>query len=108
MAVRNLLRGVKRELREGEAWLRGATSSVVPRERGVRVSYGHSRLPARHEYAQGGIVKLQSLDREFPNSPSAFNVLYLGSSRLPDGAVTLARWATVSICWNMITKGEVL
>ncbi|MBY0493494.1 MAG: glycosyltransferase family 4 protein [Cyanobacteria bacterium] len=65
----------------------------MPRERGVRVSYGHSRLPARHEYAQGGIVKLQSLDREFPNSPSAFNVLYLVSSRLPDGAVTLARWA---------------
>lgn len=86
-------RAVVRRVREGRAWLRGAASEIVPRRQGVRVSYGHTQLPASHEYAQGGIVKLQSLAREFPNSPHAFNVLYLVSSRLPDGAVTLARWA---------------
>lgn len=88
-----MARSVWRGVREGRAWLRGAASEVVPRQHGVRVSYGHARLPAPHQYAQGGIVKLQSLAAEFPNSPKAFNVLYLVSSRLPDGAVTLARWA---------------
>ena len=45
------------------------------------------------EPAVGGIVKLQHLIQEFPDTPHGFNVLYLVSSRLPDGAVALADWA---------------
>ena len=57
------------------------------------MSYGHTRVPRTTDYAVGGIVKLQALDRLFPNSPRRFNLLYLVSSRLPDGAVALARAA---------------
>jgi glycosyltransferase involved in cell wall biosynthesis len=60
---------------------------------GVHVSYGHVRIPSPTDLAQGGIVKLQGLAREFPDTPYRFNVLYLVSSHLPEGAVTLARWA---------------
>jgi len=59
----------------------------------IRVSYGHRRLPHADEAAGGGIVKLQSLEERFPNVPARFNVLYLVTSRLPDGAVALARTA---------------
>ena len=58
----------------------------------IRVFYGQ-RVPAAHERAVGGIVKLQQLQRAFANSPDRFNVLYLVSSRLPEEAATLARVA---------------
>jgi glycosyltransferase involved in cell wall biosynthesis len=45
------------------------------------------------EIAVGGIVKLQALSAEYPNTRLRFNVLYLVSSRLPEGAVQLAQWA---------------
>jgi glycosyltransferase involved in cell wall biosynthesis len=57
------------------------------------VSYGHVRLPRPTETAVGGIVKLQTLEQLFPNSPRRFNILYLVSSRLPETPVTLARAA---------------
>jgi glycosyltransferase involved in cell wall biosynthesis len=54
------------------------------------VFYGHDRLPSREEQAHGGTIKFQQLEREFPNEPRAFNVLYLGSStRPPDSAALL-------------------
>lgn len=59
----------------------------------VRVSYGHPRIPRPGDLAAGGIVKLQGLTREFPNSLRRFNVLYLVSSRLPEAPVALARAA---------------
>lgn len=63
----------------------------APRDQ-VRVWYGQ-HVPALHEHAIGGLVKLQHLNRAYPGHPRRFNVLYLVSSRLPDNALTLARWA---------------
>lgn len=68
-------------------------AAIAGKPRATAVSYGHLHLPARDETAVGGIVKLQSLADEFPNSPLRFDVLYLVSSNLPEGAVTMARWA---------------
>jgi glycosyltransferase involved in cell wall biosynthesis len=91
--LRAVLRPVARIGRQGRAWLRGAAAALAGPPGQTRVSYGHLRLPSPDEPAVGGIVKLQSLSREFPNSPFRFDVLYLVSSRLPEGAVTMARWA---------------
>jgi glycosyltransferase involved in cell wall biosynthesis len=78
----------------GAAWRAvNARLGGLPGPGQVRVSYGHARVPRSADYAVGGIVKLQALDRLFPNSPRRFNLLYLVSSRLPDGAVALARAA---------------
>jgi glycosyltransferase involved in cell wall biosynthesis len=83
----------KRAARHAAAWIQGAAGFVAGAPQGVHVSYGHVRLPRQSELAVGGIVKLQSLSQEFPNSPLRFNILYLVSSRLPHEAVTLAKWA---------------
>ena len=50
-------------------------------------------MPRPTEHAVGGIVKLQALERLFPNSPRRFNILYLVSSRLPETPIRLARAA---------------
>ena len=92
-SVRALLRPLAHAGRAAGAWSRGALDYLAPTALGVRVSYGHARLPRQDELAHGGIVKLQDLEREFPNTRYGFNVLYLVSSSLPEGAVTLARWA---------------
>ena len=73
--------------------MQGAVAALAGVPGGATVSYGHLHVPTRDEPAVGGIVKLQSLSEEFPNSPFRFDVLYLVSSNLPEGAVTLARWA---------------
>src|SRR5688500_16807712 len=91
--ARALLSPVVRAVREARAWSRGAAASVPPPSEGAQVSYGHTHLPGPDDLEAGGIIKLQYLAREFPNMPARFNVLYLVTSRLPDGAVTLARWA---------------
>jgi len=92
-ALRARVRPVVRQFRDARAWLTGAASYLSGADEEVRVSYGHAHLPSRDEPAVGGIVKLQSLSEAFPNTRYRYNVLYLVSSRLPDGAVTLARWA---------------
>ena len=50
---------------------------------GVRVFYGHDRVPAPGERAAGGTAKIQKLAERFPNTPVGFSVLYLGSNWLP-------------------------
>jgi glycosyltransferase involved in cell wall biosynthesis len=50
---------------------------------GVRVFYGHDRIPTAGERAEGGTAKLQKLAARFPNTPVGFSLLYLGSNRLP-------------------------
>ena len=50
---------------------------------GVRVFYGHDRVPAPGERAAGGTAKAQKLNERFPNSPTDFSTLYLGSTWLP-------------------------
>jgi glycosyltransferase involved in cell wall biosynthesis len=92
-AARSLLGPVARIVRRARAWSQGAAASVPPLSSGVQVSYGHTRIPGPHDLAAGGIIKLQYLQREFANSPHRFNLLYLVTSNLPEGAVTLARWA---------------
>jgi glycosyltransferase involved in cell wall biosynthesis len=49
----------------------------------VRVFYGHDRVPAPGERGAGGTAKAQKLNVRFPNSPTDFSILYLGSTWLP-------------------------
>jgi len=62
-------------------WLRLlATRRRAP---GLRVFYGHDRLPGPGETVAGGTAKFQRLAVRFPNSPAGFSLLYLGSTWLP-------------------------
>jgi glycosyltransferase involved in cell wall biosynthesis len=58
---------------------------LVPRKRpaGLRVFYGHDRVPAPGEAVAGGSAKFQRLATRFPNRPTDFTLLYLGSTWLP-------------------------
>jgi len=47
------------------------------------VFYGHDLVPAPGERVAGGTAKFQRLASRFPNSPTDFTVLYLGSTWLP-------------------------
>jgi len=71
----------------------GVAVTALPADGRVHVSYGHRTIPGPRALEAGGIVKLQGLERLFPNEPRRFNVLYLVTSRLPEGAVALARTA---------------
>jgi glycosyltransferase involved in cell wall biosynthesis len=92
--MRALLRPVNRTVKIARAHAQGAMAWVAgrPDTTQIRVAYGQ-RVPRPDERAVGGIVKLQHLQRTFIEDPRRFNVLYLVSSRLPDGAVALAQWA---------------
>jgi glycosyltransferase involved in cell wall biosynthesis len=75
------------------AWTRGAASFLAGAPSGAPiVGYGQ-HVPSRSELASGGIVKLQALQDAFATAALRYNVLYMVTSRLPDGAVTQARWA---------------
>ncbi len=54
-----------------------------PRDRDLRVFYGHDRVPTAGEPVVGGTAKVQRLAERFPNSPRDFTLLYLGSTWLP-------------------------
>jgi len=70
--------------RYGRAALRWARLLTPSRSGpGVRVFYGHDRVPGLDEPARGGTAKFQRLAARFPNHPTDFNLLYLGSSWLP-------------------------
>ena len=60
---------------------------------GLRVFYGHDRVPAPGERAAGGTAKAQKLAERFPNHPSDFSVLYLGTTWLPRDLGPLLRIA---------------
>ncbi len=49
----------------------------------LRVFYGHDVVPAPGEPVAGGSGKFQRLAERFPNSPTDFSLLYLGSTWLP-------------------------
>ena len=70
-----------------------AIAAAAPVRGRVAVSYGHDRIPTLDEPAHGGTVKFQQLQRELPNEPRAFNVLYLGSSNRPHDSSELVRLA---------------
>jgi glycosyltransferase involved in cell wall biosynthesis len=71
--------------RYGRAATRWAQLAVARSERrdGVRVFYGHDRVPDADEPARGGTAKFQRMAERFPNHPRGFDLLYLGSSWLP-------------------------
>ena len=70
--------------RYGRAAARWARLLVSRRPfQGVRVFYGHDRVPAPGQRAAGGTAKAQKLNARFPNSPTGFSILYLGSTWLP-------------------------
>ena len=72
---------VGRYARAGSRWARLLLWRRPPG--GVRVFYGHDRIPAPGEPVAGGTAKFQRLATRFPNNPTGFNVLYLGSTWLP-------------------------
>jgi len=70
-----------RYARAGSRWAR----LLVPGKPspGVRVFYGHDRVPAPGERAAGGTAKAQKLAERFPNTRTGFSLVYLGSTWLP-------------------------
>jgi glycosyltransferase involved in cell wall biosynthesis len=60
---------------------------------GVRVFYGHDRIPAPGDAVAGGTGKFQRLAVRFPNHPTDFTLLYLGSTWLPRDLGPLLRIA---------------
>ena len=60
---------------------------------GVRVFYGHDRVPGPGEPVRGGTAKFQRLAARFPNDPTGFTLLYLGSTWLPRDLAPLLRLA---------------
>src|SRR5437764_3158924 len=82
---------VGRYARASTRWLR---LLVARRPRpGVRVFYGHDRVPAQGESVAGGSAKFQRLAARFPNRPTDFTLLYLGSTWLPRDLRPLLRLA---------------
>ena len=70
---------------------------------GIRVFYGHDRVPSPGEPVAGGSAKFQRLAQRFPNSPTDFSLLYLGSTWLPRDAralLALARRREIPVVVN--------
>jgi glycosyltransferase involved in cell wall biosynthesis len=87
--------------RQEQRW--AEIAAARPRDDSPAVSYGYERMPASEHVVYGGHVKFALLDRELPNAPRDFNVLYLGSSALPLEAprlVELARGRGAAFAWN--------
>jgi glycosyltransferase involved in cell wall biosynthesis len=99
--LRNAAAQVRLARRELPRWC--AIVRTPPRRGEVAVSYGYDRMPGLDEVVYGGAVKFVLLDRELPNAPRDFNVLYLGSSAMPLDAwmlVRLARRRHARFVWN--------
>ena len=77
----DLVPRARRYTRAGARWARLLTR--YRRRPGIRVFYGHDRVPAPGDPAAGGTAKFQRLATRFPNHPSDFSLLYLGSTWLP-------------------------
>jgi glycosyltransferase involved in cell wall biosynthesis len=70
--------------RYGRAAARWARLLAGGRARpGLRVFYGWDRIPAPGEPVAGGTAKLQKLAARWPNAPTDFSLLYLGTTYLP-------------------------
>lgn len=57
------------------------------------VFYGHDTIPGTDEVTGGGMIKIQDLAEQFPNTSRSANILYLVSSALPHFPVRTAKWA---------------
>lgn len=71
---------VGRYSRAAARWTRLLLTRPGP---GLRVFYGHDVIPAPGEPAAGGTAKFQRLATRFPNHPTDFSLLYLGTTWLP-------------------------
>ncbi|MGL6279763.1 MAG: glycosyltransferase family 4 protein [Gaiella sp.] len=71
---------VGRYTRAASRWARLLATRPSP---GLRVFYGHDVIPAPGEPAAGGTAKFQRLATRFPNCPTDFSLLYLGTTWLP-------------------------
>ena len=60
---------------------------------GLRVFYGHDRVPEQGEPVAGGTAKFQKLASRWPNDATRFTLLYLGSTWLPRDLGALLRLA---------------
>ncbi|HEX6664733.1 MAG TPA: glycosyltransferase family 4 protein [Gaiellaceae bacterium] len=76
--------------RAARRWTRLLLSRPRP---GLRVFYGHDAVPGPGARAAGGTAKSQRLAAWFPNSPTDFTLLYLGSTWLPRDLRPLLRLA---------------
>jgi glycosyltransferase involved in cell wall biosynthesis len=91
------VRSVVRSLPRWAALARGRAAQGPP-----RLFYGRE-VPGRDEVTHGGAVKFQALADAWPSSPGDFNVLYLGSSTVPEDLrmlIRLARRRGAKIIWN--------
>jgi glycosyltransferase involved in cell wall biosynthesis len=79
-----------RYARAGSRWARLLSRRPRP---GLRVFYGHDLVPEAGEPVAGGSAKFQRLASRFPNSPTDFTLLYLGSTWLPRDVRPLLRIA---------------
>jgi glycosyltransferase involved in cell wall biosynthesis len=75
----NLVRWLTKQVNLGLILLSGS-----PRSEEITVSFGHSHMPGEREIISGGMVKFIPLQRVFPHASRCFNILYLGSSSLPE------------------------
>jgi glycosyltransferase involved in cell wall biosynthesis len=74
----------ERAARYGRAVGRWGRLLLAGRARpGLRVFYGWDRLPGPGEQVAGGTAKLQKLAEHWPNRPTDFSLLYLGTTYLP-------------------------
>jgi glycosyltransferase involved in cell wall biosynthesis len=70
--------------RYGRAAVRWGRLLVSGRARpGLRVFYGWDRIPGPGEQVAGGTAKLQKLTERWPNRPTDFSLLYVGTTYLP-------------------------
>ena len=67
--------------RAGARWVRLLASGRA--KPGLRVFYGWDRIPGSGEAVAGGTAKLQKLAARWPNRPTDFSLLYLGTTYLP-------------------------
>jgi glycosyltransferase involved in cell wall biosynthesis len=72
---------VGRYARAAARWVRLVVTR--PPRSGIRVFFGHDSVPKPGAAVSGGTAKFQRLASRFPNSPSDFTLLYLGSTWLP-------------------------
>jgi len=77
--------------RAGARWMRLLAAGKP--DPGVRVFYGHDCVPGPGEPVAGGTAKFQRLATRFPNHPTDFSLLYLGSTWLPRDLRPLLRLA---------------
>ena len=70
-----------RYARAGARWARLLVGGRA--KPGLRVFYGWDRLPGPGEPVAGGTAKLQKLAARWPNRPTDFSLLYLGTTYLP-------------------------